>query len=68
MKLSSAPYYDHATHLKCSNIPNLVRDAGKGGSFWGYIDSSRLHAGTNQNPLKQHNTLYSGHMGKNISK
>ena len=24
MKLSSAPYYDHATHSKCSSIPNLV--------------------------------------------
>ena len=23
MKLSSAPYYDHATHWKCSSIPNL---------------------------------------------
>ena len=24
MKLSAAPYYDHATHWKCSSIPNLL--------------------------------------------
>ena len=24
MKLSAAPYYDHATHWKCSSIPNLM--------------------------------------------
>ena len=25
MKLSCAPYYHHATHWKCSSIPNLFR-------------------------------------------
>ena len=24
MELSSAPYYDHATHWKCSSFPNLI--------------------------------------------
>ena len=24
MKLLPAPYYDHATHWKCSSIPNLI--------------------------------------------
>ena len=24
MNLSATPYYDHATHWKCSSIPNLI--------------------------------------------
>ena len=32
MKLPAAPYYDHATHWKCSSIPNLIQGGGWGGS------------------------------------